>query len=385
MKLSILAIFTTSTLAFAVGLPSEWKLSKEVASFDKNGDNLISPQEINEDLKIYDINNDNYVTVSESRFVSAKIASEKKNPNYKTPDDLQNSQNKKINNLKTKKNIILISIDGADRFFINKLLNENKLPNLKEILNEGSGVTLQIKGCVTSTKPTHAAMLTGIVSEQNLVMSNSDFNPIPQNYTIFERAKQKNPDLKTIFISSKIDNVGGEPPAKNGKNNGGPYYLSRKNIDVFSAKDRHSDESTEAFLKNISDIATEKSENQNLRFFAFYHFRNPDSEGHKYGRESKEYSDIIIKIDSHIGDIVKSLKYNNLYDETFLIVTADHGFDPNGKNHTFAPDTWLISNVALLNTKGTNYDVPATILDFFNVDMSSEPNLVGKSLIKNKN
>jgi hypothetical protein len=117
------------------------------------------------------------------------------------------------------------------------------------------------------------------------------------------------------------------------------------------------------------------------RFFAFFHFSDPDHAGHKYGESTGEYREAAIECDKWLGEIVSWLKTNNLYDQTTIYVTADHGFDKGKKSHSNAPDIWIATNDPGVNHGGYLADIPATILARFGFNTDElEPDLHGEPL-----
>jgi subtilase family serine protease len=74
---------------------------------------------------------------------------------------------------------------------------------------------------------------------------------------------------------------------------------------------------------------------RNKNFFLFVHFCEPDLFGHFYGENSAEYSRAIISNDEGVGIIINKLKELDIYDDTLVIVTTDHGAKENSKNATF--------------------------------------------------
>ena len=77
------------------------------------------------------------------------------------------------------------------------------------------------------------------------------------------------------------------------------------------------------------------------------------------------------------------LKELNLYDETLIYVTADHGFDEGMKSHNDAPYVFLATNDTLVMRRGERADITPTILKRFGLDLSRiSPPLDGHPLIE---
>lgn len=303
-------------------------------------------------------------------------------------------------------NIILISWDGFDRSVAQELLDKHQLPNLASVIQEGSFQPIEVIGHVTVTKPGHAEMLTGLSAEQTKVFSNANYQPIPVGYTIFERLQTHfggKDKIRTIMVTGKLAHVGGRGPEemrdylnqqqqknKNAKkqaavppkaddtllnkNLGEPFYLTRKSLDIFDAKQREADEVGSLSLKYLAEY-------HQPRFFAFLHFSDPDHAGHRFGIDSQQYRDAAMKDDFWLGKIIEWLKQENLYHKTLIYVMADHGFDVHGKSHNNAPHSWLATNDKQVTRGGIIADVPATIMTRFGIKTADlEPKLIGAEL-----
>jgi len=117
-------------------------------------------------------------------------------------------------------------------------------------------------------------------------------------------------------------------------------------------------------------------------FFFFVHFAEVDHKGHKFGENSKEYTDAIISGDTWTGRIVQKLKDLGLYQKTLVYVTADHGFDEGQKTHKKAPFVFLGTNDPKVIRNGDRADLAPTIYEQFGVDFTTfTPPLSGQLLL----
>ena len=285
------------------------------------------------------------------------------------------------------RNVILISWDGLDRSVLKELLEADKLPNVAALIKEGSLQEIEVKGHATATKPSHAEMLTGLAAKTTGVRSNSDYQPIPEGYTILERVQQRygKENIRAFMVTSKIGNVGGRGPEPGAdlqgqKDNpkrekkGEPFFLTKKSLDVFDSADRNAAETGPLCLKRLEQF-------KSPRFIAFFHFSDPDHAGHAHGSDSPQYRAAAVECDQWLGRIVGWLKENGLYGQTLVYATADHGFDAHAATHKDAPHSWLVTNDKAVTRGGILADVPATILARFGVDLSKlDPPLIGKPL-----
>jgi predicted AlkP superfamily pyrophosphatase or phosphodiesterase len=293
------------------------------------------------------------------------------------------------------RNIVLISWDGLDRKVLKGLLDADRLPFLADVIKEGSYQDIDVRGHATSTKPGHAEMLTGLAADVTGVWSNNEYRPIPEGYTVFERLKQEygKEGITTLFVAGKFAHVGGRGPGeydrpkkKNQKQGdaadkparkgpGEPFYFAKRHLDVFDIGGRPAEKVGPLVMDYLEAHGRQ-------RFFAFFHFSDPDHMGHRHGSGSPEYSQAGVKCDEWLGRIIQWLSQNDLYDKTLIYITTDHGFDDNAKRHNNAPDCWLGTNDPRVRTGGTIGDIPATILVRFGLDVSRLiPPLSGRLLL----
>jgi hypothetical protein len=283
---------------------------------------------------------------------------------------------------KAPEHIVLFSWDGVDRSVIKELLEQGKTPHLAALIKEGSFQPIQVVGHPTQTAASHAEMLTGLAAEVTGVYSNSKYGPIPEGYTVFERLENHfgPANIATIMVTGKGNYMGGSGPSEAASGagaikEGAPYFLTKKHLDEFDAEYRNGSEVVKLGLRYLE-------RHKNERSFAFIHFSDPDSAGHKYGSGSAEYRQAIVDCDAFLGQIVNWLKSERLYGSTLVYITTDHGFDRDATSHSNAPDCWLATNDRLVVRGGILADIPATILVRFGVDLKLlHPPLLGKSLL----
>jgi len=261
-------------------------------------------------------------------------------------------------------NAILICWDGVDRSVLKELLKDGKLPHLATVIKAGSLQDIDVKGHQTETRPGHAEMFTGLSAEVNGIPSNHEGESVPEGTTIFEILKKHlgKDRISTAMITGKAY-VGTVVSPK-----------GREGIDTCDVGSR---------LANVVGplclAALEKHKKQ--RFFAFFHFLDPDSAGHSSGSDSQEYRQAAVACDAWLGAINDFLKKEKLAESTLIYVMADHGFDKAARMHSNAPDSWLATNDKEVTRGGIIADVPATILARFGVELEKlEPKLLGKPL-----
>jgi hypothetical protein len=295
------------------------------------------------------------------------------------------------------KNVVLIGWDGAQRNHVNECLSRDELPNLKQLASEGTLVAIDIYR-TTDTKAGWTQILTGYEPEVTGVFSNGRYQPIPKGYTIFERLENffGKDNFITAAVIGKKAHVDNDPPQKvkykegdivqgeiiteNGTKYqlipGKPYFNASPAMDVFI---NGLEEDEKVGAKAIELLTHYK----NKPFFFFVHFAQVDHKGHQFGENSKEYNDAVISADYWTGKIMQKLKELNLYDQTLIYVTADHGFDEGMKTHNDAPYVFLGTNDAKVMRRGQRADITPTILDRFGLDLNKiQPPLDGHPLTR---
>lgn len=298
----------------------------------------------------------------------------------------------------TPKYVLLIGWDGAQRNHVNECLSRSELPNLQALIGEGSKTDVDITG-TTDTKAGWTQILTGYFPEVTGVYSNSKYQAIPAGLSIFERLEKYYGDdnIFTAAVIGKKDHVDNSPPQKiaykTGDNlQGGtvltergkqylqipakPYYYTSQNMDSWE----------NGLVQNntVGQHAVDLlSRHKGELCFYFIHFAEVDTNGHAYGENSNEYNDALISCDYWLGKIVAILKELGMYDNTLIYVTADHGFNEGLKNHSNAPNVFLVTNDSHAMASGWRQDITPTIMDRLGISLNElQPILGGKSLYR---
>jgi hypothetical protein len=299
-------------------------------------------------------------------------------------------------------NVMLIGWDGVQRNHLKECLARGEVPQLRALADEGALVAIDILR-VTDTKAGWTQILTGYEPEVTGVFSNSQYGPIPEGYTVFERLESHfGPDnVVTVAVIGKKENVDADGPRRivpkkeqakqaqaketkakqnqpqQAKKNqlqqlqqgqewepAKPYFYTKRHMDLFLNG-----------LGKAENVGTKTlellDEYKNQRFFFFVHFADPDHAGHQHGENSAEYNQAIITCDEWLGRIVARLKELGLYGRTLIYVTADHGFDEGKKVHRDAPYVFLATNDAGIVRRGGREDIAPTILARFGLDVAS--------------
>jgi predicted AlkP superfamily pyrophosphatase or phosphodiesterase len=109
--------------------------------------------------------------------------------------------------------------------------------------------------------------------------------------------------------------------------------------------------------------------------FAFVYFGSVDESGHMFGFCSPEYIDRISNINKYVEILLDELKGNGIYDNTYIIITTDHGAEYMKPWHGEWDDDnlhvpWYIvgpdvKKNYMIKAKFNDIDIPATIMNLF--------------------
>jgi predicted AlkP superfamily pyrophosphatase or phosphodiesterase len=298
-----------------------------------------------------------------------------------------------------RRNVVLISWDGALREHVQDSLKRKQLPHLGKLIGEGRIVDVEVTGHATDTRPGHAQMLTGYDPEITGVYANSRFRPIPLGLTIFERLTQAfgRKGIATIMLTGKPMGLGpggpSLPPAsktespsrrrerirlENEQNVAGqPFHLTKDALTYWDGDTTR--DALRVGAKSLSVLEKFGPE----RFFLFIHFGDVDVAGHTDGEDSESYDQALVVLDGWLGRIVDKLKSLGAYDRTAVYVTADHGFDVATTHHGQATHIFMAGNDPGLVQYGEQRDITPTVLQALGVDLAKlTPPLPGKPLRK---
>jgi Type I phosphodiesterase / nucleotide pyrophosphatase len=268
-------------------------------------------------------------------------------------------------------NVIIVGWDGVQRDHFNECLNReipecsNGLPHVTELSNGVFWNNTTTSG-FTATKPGWAQIISGYDAEVMGIISNKEFRPLPEGYSIFEKVEafHGEENLVTIFLAGKFGNTGGGCSPLD-EEQSQPYCKTKQHLDYFE-----NGLFTEAMVgeKALALIEQYKDE----RLLALIHFAQPDDIGHVCGENCPVYSSSIVGLDAWLGRIVDRLRDLGIYEKTFLYVTSDHGFDEGKWNHRNAPYTIMATNDRSVMRSGDRKDIAPTILERFGIPRKAD-------------
>lgn len=206
------------------------------------------------------------------------------------------------------KRAVVISVDGLRP----DLLIRAETPNIRALMNAGSFTMFARTTDVAVTLPSHTSMLTGVVPERHGINFNNDG---PEE-TIY-------PTVPTLFELAK--RVGYTTGIASGKSKFAS--LARPGtVDVVRIPARATGYKDEQVAANAAEIIRNEAVD-----FLLIHFPGNDSAGHRHGWGTDEQLAALENVDRAIGVVLEALRDAEQFDETLIILTADHG--GQGKTH----------------------------------------------------
>ena len=224
--------------------------------------------------------------------------------------------------------VITVSIDGMGSSYMQTLIDQGKLPHLKQLTEQGAGTTnARADYDITVTLPNHTSMVTSrpILGEAG---HNWTSNTDPaKGVTLHSH--------KGAYVASAFDVA-----HDNGLRTG--MWATKTKFKLFSISydaEHGAPDTTgpdngrnkmDLFLyTNSSPILTEQfvgSMSSNPCQYAFVHFGEADAAGHTHGWGSEPYLAALEKLDPCVGQIMKMMINSPVFkSRATLIVTADHG------------------------------------------------------------
>ena len=224
---------------------------------------------------------------------------------------------------------LIITIDGLRP----DAILEADASNLKALIKKGSYTPTAKTVDPPKTLPSHISLVTGLAPKKHGTYIN-EWDP-EIGYIKFE----------TIFTIAKKEGFSTAVFAGKDKLNFIAVPKSIDKLEVIKYSPTSVEEISESFISYVK---------QNMPGVTLIHFPEPDIPGHKKGWMSQEYLNSVTRVDNALGQIIASLKQMEIYDKTFIVITADHG----GKDYSHKGDHPYVIRIPWLavgNGVKTNY------------------------------
>ncbi len=288
-----------------------------------------------------------------------------------------------------KLNIILITIDTLRASYVSAYgLGKANTPNLDKLAKDG----VLFEHCISQTPltlPSHTTILSGTYPMYHNVRDNGGFI-VPEKLTLISEILKKRGFKTGAFIAAYVLH------SKWGLNQGFDIY--RDNFDMSKYKMI----SLGKIQKRADEVLMEAenwiSKNKKNKFFTWIHLYDPHT---PYSPPSpfrerfmdKPYRGEVEYTDYQLGKFFDFLKNEKLFDNTLIIITADHG-ESLGQYHEkthgffiYQPTVWvpLIMRAPInfpakrVNVLVESVDIVPTILETLGIDKNRD--IQGKSLL----
>lgn len=241
------------------------------------------------------------------------------------------------------KYLIVISLDALKADDLDIIKN---LPNFSKLINDGS-VIKRVKTIYPSlTYPAHTTIVTGKYPKNHKIINNKPFNIKHKNIpwywyrkyinstTIYDEAKKNNLTVSSIFwpVSARSSIKYNMPEIFTYNK-----HISQETISLLSGsflyqlkmfykyrkmKDGFKEPELDDFGISVA-CETIKLYKPNL---LMVHLLDLDSNRHVHGTNSVNALNALKRHDERIGLLIKTLKYNNLYSKSSIVILGDHGF-----------------------------------------------------------
>jgi predicted AlkP superfamily pyrophosphatase or phosphodiesterase len=250
------------------------------------------------------------------------------------------------------KHVIVIGVDGLSP---NGIIKANT-PHLDELMKSGAHSFKAMAVMPSSSSPNWASMIMGASPNEHEITSNDWERTDIKNKAYCEGKKGET--FPTIFNVIRSNYPQADIACFHDWDGFG--RLVEPGIPTLIADARGEDKTTSEAANYIQ---------ANKPFFTFIHLDHVDHAGHDYGHGTTEYYTSVEKADRLIGEILRSLKQANIFAQTLILVTADHG----GKGKSHGGDTpeereipWIISGPGVKKGHSimepiNTYDTAATL------------------------
>lgn len=260
------------------------------------------------------------------------------------------------------KYVLVVGFDGLGGYAFTEGPASMNIPNLKSLINRGAYTYVAQAVMPTSSSPNWASMVMGAPPKITRIPDNGfsikratkgstcgkksgEFFP-----TVFKIAKEQNPKLTTYILHDWDD------------------YQRFIDTTTYTYR-KDCDGEVKTTQEAVSVI------NNGMPNLLFIHLDHIDGAGHGAGHKTPEYYKAVEKGDSLLGLMIQALKDKGIYEETVILVTADHGGKNKGHGGGSLDERnipWIIAGPGVkanyaIQTPVQTYDTAATLAYLLNL------------------
>ena len=266
--------------------------------------------------------------------------------------------------------VILITIDGLrPQVYLDAEREGVAIPNLKALLQAGSGADGVVVAYPSMTYPSHTSIVTGVSPARHGIISNTIFDPLNGSRAWFsENQAIKTPALWDIARKHGLKTAGVSWPVTVGATMDVLYPESNQAPPDSTWLARARKDSTPGLVDAVVNDLGGFGERDNLdpvkrdRFAAavatriiraekpnlmVVHLMETDSAQHANGPGSPQARAAFERVDAHIGAIVQATEEAGIRGRTAFLITGDHGFS---RVHALFQPNVILREAGLLKT-----------------------------------
>ena len=242
------------------------------------------------------------------------------------------------------KSVVIFFVDGLDRTQMMGLLEAGELPNINKYFVEGGvGVQHAVTSMPAITYPNSVSLLTGCFPGHHDIMGNLWFDrqtlEIPDYiHADSFRSVNEHFDRRTIYevlhdhftVSVQFHTRRGVTHTfDNLVATGFDWYTHN-----FSAVDGR-------VGYTLTDVIRLANREKRWPTVMTYYFPGVDETAHRYGSTSRTYDEALMTADHSIGIVCDAIEASELADQTYFVLTTDHGHVPTPADRHFDLTGWL--------------------------------------------
>ena len=214
---------------------------------------------------------------------------------------------------------ILISFDGFRWDYPNRGIT----PTFEMISEKGSSALSLQPSFPSKTFPNHYSIVTGLYPQNHGLISNNMYDPFFDEY--FSLSNRTAVENSRWYKGEAIWETAGKQGMVTAS-----YFWPGSEIDIEYRRPNyfHYYEHDRPYMERIEGVIEwlKLPLNERPKFITLY-FDASDTDGHKYGPNSKGINKTIMSLDSLLNILFEKLKEIKLFDSTNIIVVSDHGMN----------------------------------------------------------
>lgn len=196
--------------------------------------------------------------------------------------------------------VVIVGLDGCRP----EAIRQAEAPVMQQLAREGAVCWKARAVQPTVTQVNWAAMLTGCMPEKNGI------NQHPVTEATLGKISSNSPSIFQLAAANNLSSVAFL----------GHWKLFALETNTPNIRFEHSPYEA----RNVSAIAAEHLA-RNRPALCFVYMGDLDGAGHKFGWLSSEQLNVAKTVDTSVGTLVRTLRDNEMWNSTLLLITSDHG------------------------------------------------------------